>query len=159
MVFVLVREESTCTKVVLWSRVLFWVVSMRAYCIYFSWALVMSFVDELAVVQPFLFGLWFCSSLSWAVFRVRRIGGFELVSAGETRRRPGRAPCCFFWSLQFFALFLALSALAFSLLSGWKSCSCLSRWLPAVFLRHFRSCGVPARRIDLRHVFLDICSK
>ena len=108
---------------------------MKAYCIYFSWALVVSFVDGLAVVPPFLFGLWFCSSLSWAVFRVWRVGGFRLVSAGSLVA-AGEGVVMLLFVLQFFVLFLALSAVAFALLSGWRSCSWLSRWLPWV------GCGV-----------------
>ena len=83
-----------------------------------------SFVDELAVVPPFLFGLCFCSSLSWAVFRVRRVRGFGLVST------PREGVVLLLFVLLFFVLFLAFSAVAFALLSGWRSCSWLSRWLP-----------------------------
>ena len=87
----------------------------------------MSFVDELVVVPLFLLGLWFCSSLSKAVFRVRCVGSFWLVSTGESRRRPGRAPsfsssCCSsrsrLWRLPCF------------LVGGPAPGSLASRWLP-----------------------------
>ena len=57
-------------------------------------------MDVTAVAPPLPFGLWFWSSFFWTVFRVRRVGGFLLVSVGGSRRRPGRAPSCFLSSFR-----------------------------------------------------------
>ena len=63
-----VREETASTKVVLWSRVLVRRESTRDCAAYFSWLRAESFVNELDVVPPLLFGLWSCSSLFGDVF-------------------------------------------------------------------------------------------
>ena len=59
------------------------VVSTRDHSACFSWAPAESIVDEFAVVPP--------SFLPFpGLFRVRPVGGVRLVSAGGSRRRPGR---------------------------------------------------------------------
>ena len=154
--------------VVLWSRVLMRHRIDEGLCSYSSWVLVELDVDVLAVVPPWLFGLWSCSLLSWAAF----VFGESVVSDLSLlvgSRREGAVVVLVV--LPFLVLLLVDSVEASVLISGWGLCvvgRLRSRVLagrdrfPHCFIIRavsaaFASCGVSARWRDLRRVVLDIC--
>ena len=106
MVFVPVREESTSTK--------------GAFALWVSWALVESFMDELAVVPPFplrpvvrffpVVGCFPCSARRW----------FPICSCWWVPSPPGEGAESPLVILLFLALLLLLSVEAFVLVFGWE---------------------------------------
>ena len=152
------KEGTACTKVVLQSRVRIW-----------RW-----YVVGYAVVLP---GRWWCSAWAFSLFSVffssacgwlSPLGALVFCglvccrpSASDASRRPpgerrvgsGCPPV-----LRVAPGSRCGGALPPSLLSL-VIVDFLIVSVLGPFLRHFPSCGVPARWRDLRHVVLDICRK
>ena len=125
----------------------------------------------LAVLRILLFGLWLALSAWFSRF----VGLFVASLLRRTRLvAPRESAELVLVVFLFFVLLLVLAAEERRfLLPCWVLLSlpgpCLWLYLVIVdflfvsvfgpFLRHFPSCGVPARWRDLRHVALDICRK